>query len=404
MLRRSFLIGLTVLSATVSLISNVSIAATTAAATQPSLAVLREDERTTVDLLRQVNQQLADISIAAATTAPAETSATRARRLKALEETKKRYQFRLDELSRELREIVVRLSVDGLGVPGRLSAAELELKDLLQKQFELARTANNAQAATESAKKLIEKGIDPPPVQERMDKDPEVLASRQRLRDVELEPVPADADGAAKTKQKAETAKRQLDDVTAAVRAKATAALVEQLRQRQETAQGQLLAARERVDAAKMDLGDLSNAMNHYLTLKGDETATRDRLREVNDQMDELAMAEKVDPREEKVQRDNVQLERAMVLNNLKQRYQFHLQDVRNSIRQTEADQLSSMFAGTVDVFVSPDEVKANAPSIAGATFEGMVELSGKPYVRLKSPAGVWSIDPARILAVRAAK
>ena len=121
-----------------------------------------------------------------------------------LNNLKQRYQFRTDELGRDLREKAVRLSIDGMGTPGRLSAREVELNNLLQLSFELERKK------TEAAPEAV----------------------------------------------------RALD--------------------------AQLKQAHERIDAAKQDLGELTNAMNQYLTLKDDEATTRELLKSVNEQLDQL--------------------------------------------------------------------------------------------------------------------
>ena len=73
-----------------------------------------------------------------------------------LNNLKQRYQFRKDELGRNLREKAVGLSIDGMGTPGRMSAKEMELQDALKQQFELARVlgdARNALAAAKAEKK-----------------------------------------------------------------------------------------------------------------------------------------------------------------------------------------------------------------------------------------------------------
>jgi hypothetical protein len=121
-----------------------------------------------------------------------------------LNNLKQRYQFRKDELARDLRERAVQLSVDGMGTPGRLSAKEIELQELLKLQFELERK----KAEPESNKPVID---------------------------------------------------------------------------------AQLKTLTERLDATKADLGALTNAMNQYLRLKEDETTTRDLLRQVNDQLDQIS-------------------------------------------------------------------------------------------------------------------
>jgi len=70
-----------------------------------------------------------------------------------LNNLKQRYQFRKDELGRDLREKVVRLSVDGMGQPGRLSPKEMELADLLYLRGEVERKMLDA--ATPEAKAAL---------------------------------------------------------------------------------------------------------------------------------------------------------------------------------------------------------------------------------------------------------
>jgi hypothetical protein len=121
-----------------------------------------------------------------------------------LNNLKTRYQFRKDELGRDLREKAVQLSIDGIGTPGRLSAKEIELQELLKLKFELERK-----------------------------------------------------------KSEPESNKAAID--------------------------AQLKTVSERLDATKADLGALTNAMNQYLRIKDDESTTRDLLRQVNEQLDQIS-------------------------------------------------------------------------------------------------------------------
>ena len=56
-----------------------------------------------------------------------------------LNNLKQRYQFRKDELGRDLREKAARLSIDGMGLPGGISPKEVELVDLLYLRGEVER-------------------------------------------------------------------------------------------------------------------------------------------------------------------------------------------------------------------------------------------------------------------------
>src|SRR6185436_19291291 len=85
-----------------------------------------------------------------------------------------------------------------------------------------------------------------------------------------------------------DAAARKLDDAIASVRAKTTAMIVENLRQQKEATESQLKSIQEKVDAAKADLGDLTNAMNQYLTLKDEEATTIELLKDVNKQLEQI--------------------------------------------------------------------------------------------------------------------
>lgn len=141
-----------------------------------------------------------------------------------LNNLKQRYQFRKDELGRDLREKAVRLSIDGMGTPGRLSAKEVELQDALKQQFERLRALEDAKAALGAAEAENEEG-------------PATVKAQKMV------------------------------DAT-------------QLHMR---------AIQERVDILKADLGDLTNAMQQYLVLKDDEKATRELLRQVNGELEQIS-------------------------------------------------------------------------------------------------------------------
>jgi hypothetical protein len=81
-----------------------------------------------------------------------------------LNNLKQRYQFRKDELGRDLREKAVQLSIDGMGMPGRLSAKEVELTQLLTTRFELERKKldkpQNEKATIDGQIKLVNEKLD----------------------------------------------------------------------------------------------------------------------------------------------------------------------------------------------------------------------------------------------------
>jgi hypothetical protein len=75
-----------------------------------------------------------------------------------LNNLKQRYLFRKEELGRNVRDMAVRLSVDGMGQPGRLSPKELELADLLYLRGEAERKMLDA--TTPEAKASLKSQMD----------------------------------------------------------------------------------------------------------------------------------------------------------------------------------------------------------------------------------------------------
>ena len=126
-----------------------------------------------------------------------------------LNNLKQRYQFRKDELAKDLREKMVQLSIDGTGTPGRLSATEAELTNLMQQKFGLSR---------------------------------------------DLEEAKHDGD-----------------------------------KPKQDQLQSKVRSTDERIDELKTRLAEMTKAMQQYLTLKDDEQTTREMLKQVNEQLDQVS-------------------------------------------------------------------------------------------------------------------
>jgi hypothetical protein len=130
-----------------------------------------------------------------------------------LNNLKQRYQFRKEELVKNVREKAGELNLDGIGTPGRLSSKELELQELVKLKFDLERKKSDPQS----------------------------------------------------NKAEIEAQQKSVD---------------------------------ERINATKTDLGALANVMNQYVRLKDDETATRELLQQVNDQLEQISQNANVMPQE----------------------------------------------------------------------------------------------------------
>jgi capsular exopolysaccharide synthesis family protein len=217
-----------------------------------------------------------------------------------LNNLKQRYQFRKDELGRDMREKAVQLSVDGMGTPGRLSAKEVELQQLMNSKFELSRDKEQAGAAYTAAVEQLNAGQDLPGVNEAISRDPDVAAFRQQLNNIEdamsaYEGLGEQHQAKVKAQRRRDEVQRKLDDAIASVRARETAAMIEKLRSFKDQIESQAKSIDERVDAAKADLGALTNAMNQYLTTKDDEQTTRELLKQVNEQLEQISQTGNAD-------------------------------------------------------------------------------------------------------------
>ena len=222
-------------------------------------------------------------------------SARDARRI-ALQELKYKHEARIKELDRELRERIIRLSIDGAGVPSRMGAKEMELQNLLKLR--------------EDAKRFRDE-------------------TRKRA-----EKAPGGED-------------KKLTDELA-------------------NAETDLKNWDSRVDQTKIDLADLGHATNTYREVRDDRAQLRARVNKIDDELEELQVAAATADGAER--------------------------------------KLAAIFAGKMDLFLSDDQLKQDRPAIAAATFDGTAEMNGRTLVRVRNELGTWTIDPAKILAVRSRK
>jgi predicted nucleic acid-binding Zn-ribbon protein len=356
-------------------------------ATQPSLEELRKRERAAIDRLTEITTQIQRMTEPdePPTSNPATVMKQKLERAVMLNALKQRYQFRKDELNRDLREKAVRLAIDGLGTPGRLSAKEVELQDLLKTMFELSREASETKANLVRAEVQAKEGKDIPVVTEAIERDVEVRALRQRLAELRIAPSP-DA-------KEIERLTKLLDDKSAAVRAKATAETIEKLRAQADAADGRLRTLQERVDATKKDLGDLNNAMAQYLALKDDEQTTRELLKQVNQQLEQISMVQGDPEADAKEWQERLEAR--------KQQAQVDIAQLRGAIASAEDEQAAVQFGrGRVSLYLSRDALGKAEPSLRDVTYAGVAEIDGRKFVRFKNETGEWLIESATIAGV----
>ena len=124
--------------------------------------------------------------------------------------------------------------------------------------------------------------------------DPFLQQERSQLQQVEIERDSlAEQNGADSAKLKAMTQRAQkmralYEKRVEETRAKARTAILEQAQQDAKLAETRLHALTDRVDNVKQDLGELSNSLVKYDTLKREEQGLVDQLRQVKQQIDNI--------------------------------------------------------------------------------------------------------------------
>jgi capsular exopolysaccharide synthesis family protein len=212
------------------------------------------------------------------------------RMLKNLEQT---YIRQRDDDRRKRDDRAAQLSLDGMGVSGRLSTRDIELQNLLREASELAHNRDEAAGDLKAATAQVNEGAELPLVQEAISRDTYVTDLQRALMQTDMSLAAVSSQGQNSRQFRSiqsqhDDLQKKLEDAIASVRAKKTAAVLEQLRQQKETTQSQYDAIEERVKAAKEDLGQLTNAMSEYLTAKDDEETVRELLQHVSEKLDKL--------------------------------------------------------------------------------------------------------------------
>ncbi len=203
-------------------------------------------------------------------------------------------ELKLKDIAEELREKVVRLNIDGMGTPGRISTKEIELADMLRRQLDLQATLALAKTAYESTMAQINAGIDPSKVEELLGRDQSLMAYKQIADQADAQLLEnssrlgPDHPLVKQLQRRKEVAQQKLESARAEIKASIRATLVEELRSQAETAQQAYDRVAKQVQTVKQDLGDLSNAMSQYLTRKDEEAAVRDVKKQVDSQLESI--------------------------------------------------------------------------------------------------------------------
>ncbi|HEV2293257.1 MAG TPA: polysaccharide biosynthesis tyrosine autokinase [Tepidisphaeraceae bacterium] len=206
---------------------------------------------------------------------------------------RRKYVRERDDVLMQIREHATQLSIDGAGTPGRLIPQEEELRQLIRAHFDIQKNARDAREQYESVVEQQQNGVDPPVVEELINRDQEVAMLRQVLTNIDVQIAGMANLGEShrevlKAKAERETIAKKLEEVRAGVRTTATAQIVEQARLMKEATESQVEEMGKRIAAATTALGDLQYKMTQYLTLRDQEEVYRLLIQKVDERLDEL--------------------------------------------------------------------------------------------------------------------
>lgn len=203
-------------------------------------------------------------------------------------------QARLNEIQRDLRESTIALNIGGMGEPGRLSAKEVELSELLRHQLDVEEEYSKDQTKYQEMADVVQKGDTPPDMEDLIERNPAVQTAMTQYNNLDMEYTALSANwGADNPRLKAMAKQRdamqqKLEQTKSDVRATVSSMMLGMQRDEAQQEQKLLTDINKRIDQAKSDLGDLNNKMAQYLTAQDEEKSLQDLIKNVDQQLDEI--------------------------------------------------------------------------------------------------------------------
>ncbi|HEY1683987.1 MAG TPA: polysaccharide biosynthesis tyrosine autokinase [Tepidisphaeraceae bacterium] len=203
-------------------------------------------------------------------------------------------QARLNEIQRDLRESTIALNIGGMGEPGRLSAKEVELSELLHHQLDTEEFLQKAESKYQETADALQKGDTPPEVEDYMDRNPAVLAAQQAFNNSDMNYTMmastwgSDNPRLQQMAKQRDSLQQKLDETKASVRATYSSMELGLLREDVQQYQRVQTELQKRIDQSKSDLGELNNKMSQYLTAQDEEKSLDELVKGVDRQLDEI--------------------------------------------------------------------------------------------------------------------
>jgi polysaccharide biosynthesis transport protein len=205
------------------------------------------------------------------------------------------YQHRRNQARDQMNAKAAQLSIDNMGVPGRMSGKELELSKLVEMQLGLRMNLNAARDGLETVQQQLQQGMDPASIEEYVERDQLVQQYKMAVHQLDVHMIEMEAKfgaeypGVRMLRTRQEAHQRKLDELRNAALAKGRLMLVESMRQQVASNEKALEEVNTEIDRVKNELADLSNDMALYLTLKDEEKGYSEMLKLVEDELESIA-------------------------------------------------------------------------------------------------------------------
>ncbi|MBC8105353.1 MAG: polysaccharide biosynthesis tyrosine autokinase, partial [Anaerolineae bacterium] len=216
-------------------------------------------------------------------------------RTQSLTSLKTKYEIRIRELSDKQNNLMLRLQMGSVGNPtARYTTTDLELQSAMSKTIELQANAAAAKGQYETIANQMQQGIDPPTVNEIVERDPTVMSYKDQIVRLDVEIRAASQAGRDSRMIREMQLRRdgfdeELRNLKQEKTVSARNALLSQAQAGAQATQDSVDVATKKIDQLKGVLGDLAIAMSDYLSVLEELTLTRAAAKEVRDQLDTLS-------------------------------------------------------------------------------------------------------------------
>ena len=211
-----------------------------------------------------------------------------------LNNVKIKAEMRLKDVSAEMRQKSINLSLEGGGI-GRIGVKEMELSALTQQQIDAQMDYGKYRGIFEAIKGQIEAGQDPAGVELMSQQFTPMLnndAYEIKRVDIQLAGL-RDSVGTENPRYKAlekqlELLRAAYEQSRAEARAMARNSILEKAQQDFVGAQSKVESLTKRIDSLKTDLGELSNSMLVYLNLQDEQRGLLNQIKQVREQIENV--------------------------------------------------------------------------------------------------------------------